>query len=206
MRTLKILAALMCYPEPEMAADFPRMAAVLKADQAIPPPLLTRVRALMTRLAEQRGLDAQMEYVGLFDGSPRRSLYLFEHIHGDSRSRGQAMADLLQHYRTHGLDLATEELPDYLPVFLEFLSTRPDAEARTLLGEVAGILALLQARLAARASDYATLFAALLAIAGRTADLDDIASQVASEAPEASFMDAPSAEYHDEPAGMEASR
>jgi nitrate reductase delta subunit len=71
---------------------------------------------------------------------PRTSLHLFEHVHGDSRDRGPAMIDLAQTYEKAGLYLAEGELPDYLPVVLEFASTQPPREARAFLGEMAHIL------------------------------------------------------------------
>ena len=84
-------------------------------------------------MADLRGadlMDAQARYVALFDHSRSLSLHLYEHSHGESRDRGQAMVDLLNHYRANGLDLGTSELPDFLPLFLEFLSTRPAGEAQ----------------------------------------------------------------------------
>ena len=58
----------------------------------------------------------------------RLSLHLFEHVHGESRDRGQAMVDLKAMYENAGL-FVTRELPDYVPLLLEFLSTQPRPEA-----------------------------------------------------------------------------
>ena len=76
-------------------------------------------------------------YVELFDRGRATSLHLFEHVHGDSRDRGPAMIDLQRTYEQAGLVSRRDELPDYLPVMLEFASTQPPREARAFLGEIA---------------------------------------------------------------------
>lgn len=65
-------------------------------------------------------LDAQAQYSELFDRGRATSLLLFEHVHGESRDRGQAMVDLLAQYEQHGLQLNSRELPDHLPLYLEY--------------------------------------------------------------------------------------
>jgi nitrate reductase molybdenum cofactor assembly chaperone NarJ/NarW len=97
------------------------------------------------------------------------SLHLFEHVHGESRDRGQAMVDLRALYARHGYRLATDELPDYLPAFLEFLSYLPEDEARKLLADTSHIIEAVGARLKKRGSAYAAAFYALLDIAGESA-------------------------------------
>ena len=124
-------------------------------------------------MADLRGadlMDAQARYVALFDHSRSLSLHLYEHSHGESRDRGQAMVNLLNHYRANGLDPGTSELPDFLPLFLEFLSTRPAGEARALLGQAVEVVALLRARLEQRGAPYAAVFRAIEALAPHRAD------------------------------------
>jgi nitrate reductase delta subunit len=94
------------------------------------------------------------------------SLHLFEHLHGDSRDRGEAMVDLKHLYARAGFDLSTSELPDYLPVVLEYLSCREISEARAMLSDCAHILAVIGRSLLARRSRYAAVIQALLVIAG----------------------------------------
>ena len=105
--------------------------------------------------------ELQERYFALFDRSRTLSLHLFEHIHGESRDRGQAMADLVSLYAQPWLEMTAGELPDFLPLFLEFLSLLPDAEARTMLTEPAGILRALTDRLAERNTGYVAVMAAL---------------------------------------------
>ena len=126
-------------------------------------------------------LDWQSEYDGLFERGRMLSLLLYEHIHGESRDRGQAMVDLLKQYRTAGLDIGVHELPDYIPLFVEFASTQGAENARGWLQDVAPILALLAVRLEKRDCNYAVLFTSLLHISGASIDMQDIALQVKNE-------------------------
>ncbi len=119
--------------------------------------------------------DLEEKYVMLFDRSRTLSLNLFEHVHGESRDRGGAMVSLLETYRDGGFDPVTSELPDHLPVLLEFLSTRPFAEAQETLADAAHIFEALNARLARRESPYGAAFAALLQLSGAEADRGAVA-------------------------------
>jgi nitrate reductase delta subunit len=130
----------------------------------LPPPALAALRPLLDRLAGEDIYEAQERYHMLFDRSRTLSLHLFEHIHGESRDRGQAMVDLLTLYQENGVTPGSDELPDFLPLFLEFLSLRPVTEAQALLREPAGILAAIAVRLQARDAPYAAAFQALLAL------------------------------------------
>ena len=114
-------------------------------------------------------LDAEAAYVQLFDRGRATSLHLFEHVHGESRERGPALIDLAQTYARAGLHLAPGELPDYLPVVLEFVSTQPPREARAFLGEMAHLLNALFGALQQRATGYASVIGALLELAGEKA-------------------------------------
>jgi nitrate reductase delta subunit len=151
----RALAALLSYPEPELVE------ALEEIRQAAP-----QLSALIDEL-ETEPLDVLQErYVALFDRSRALSLHLFEHVHGESRDRGQAMVDLARTYASRGFRVAGNELPDYLPAFLEFISLLPPREGRSFLNETSGILRALGDRLATRGSRYAEVFAALLAAGG----------------------------------------
>ncbi|HET7413141.1 MAG TPA: nitrate reductase molybdenum cofactor assembly chaperone, partial [Pararhizobium sp.] len=121
MLACKALAALLMYPDEALMAALPEISAVLR-EAALPPVERDAVLGLVDRIAAKDLLEAQSDYVALFDGAPSLSLYLFGHVHGDSRERGQAMVDLMEDYRRMGLELASDELPDFLPVFLEYAS------------------------------------------------------------------------------------
>jgi nitrate reductase molybdenum cofactor assembly chaperone NarJ/NarW len=182
--TLKVLAALLVYPEREVIESLDAMAAILEAERALPTKERRALEALITDLRDADLMDAQARYVALFDHARSLSLHLYEHSHGESRDRGQAMVNLLNHYRAHGLDPGASELPDYLPLFLEFLSTRPAGEARALLGQAVWVVALLRARLERRGAPYAAVFRAIEALAPHRADEAAIRETIGGEAPD----------------------
>ncbi len=168
--TLRSLAALLGYPSEELRAHIPDIREALEAERALPRSARRRLGALLDRLEREDLLDAQATYSELFDRSRSLSLHLFEHVHGDSRERGQAIIDLGQQYLDRGFFLDGSELPDFIPVFVEFASCLPPAEAREMLGEPAHVLAALEERLAERGSDYAAVLGAVVALAGAQPD------------------------------------
>ncbi|HEY7608621.1 MAG TPA: nitrate reductase molybdenum cofactor assembly chaperone [Alphaproteobacteria bacterium] len=175
MRTLRVLARLLVYPSAELQAAVPELRAVIAGEGALPARHRAGLDRLLAALESDPLIDAQERYVALFDLGRGNSLHLFEHIYGDSRERGQAMVALAGRYRGRGLAVAANELPDYLPLVLEYISVAPAAEGREMLAEIAHVIEALGARLAKRNSPYAGVFAALAALAGKrlhsTADL-----------------------------------
>jgi nitrate reductase delta subunit len=164
-RTWRALGALLSYPTEDLRAATSEIAAVLADEAILSAKERTAIGALLAELATTDIYELQERYFVLFDRSRTLSLHLFEHVHGESRDRGQAMADLLALYDGHGLEMTAGELPDFLPLFLEFLSLLPDTEARTLLAEPAAIIRALADRLAARDTAYATVMEALAGLA-----------------------------------------
>jgi nitrate reductase delta subunit len=182
--TLRVLARLMAYPEQPLLDAAPRMIEVLRSESWFSGALTRRLEAFVQRLASRPVTELQEEYVALFDRGRALSLHLFEHVHGESRARGQAMVDLLEHYRAGGLELDARELPDYLPLMMEYLSTRPRREADELLGDAMAVIVLIGARLAERKSDYAVLFDALEAAVGSPAGAAALKRRAATEGPD----------------------
>lgn len=166
MQALHLLSLLLQYPTPDLQAVCGDIRERLAADADLPPDTVRRLHPLLTRLAASDIYAAQEIYVDLFDRGRAHSLHLFEHVHGESRDRGQAMVDLRERYLAAGLEPTGNELPDYLPLFLDYCSTLPGEEARAALAEPGVVLVALAARLAERESDYAPLFALLCDIAG----------------------------------------
>ena len=167
--TLRVLAALLSYPDAALRGHLTEMADLLAAERALTAPRRQELLALMDHLRRTDALQLEADYVELFDRGRATSLHLFEHVHGDSRERGPAMIDLAQTYEKAGLYLAPGEMPDYLPVVLEFTSTQPPREARAFLAEIAHILNAMFAALQQRGSAYASVIGALLELAGETA-------------------------------------
>lgn len=178
-RTLKALSLTLSYPNVDLQEAMPEIGAILGADLRIAPDTRAALQALTDGLAEGDLFDVQESYVMLFDRSRTLSLNLFEHVHGESRDRGGAMVSLIETYREGGFEPATTELPDHLPVLLEFLSTRPFAEAQETLADAAHIFDALVTRLVRRESRYGAAFAALSQLAGAQSDADAVAGMLA---------------------------
>lgn len=181
MIMLKVLSALLSYPTAELQDALPELGDIISADKTLPRPRRKALKALADELQDDDLYTAQERYVALFDRGRALSLHLFEHVHGESRDRGQAMVDLIEVYRRNGFELNARELPDYVPLFLEFLAHIPDRDAKGLLTDAMPVLVLLGARLDLRQSRYAGVFAALEAIGGATADAKSIRRKVAEE-------------------------
>lgn len=158
MTNLRALAALLAYPEEELISSLPSLREMFSGDRGLV--------GLLREMQDEELHVLQERYVELFDRSRALSLHLFEHVHGESRDRGQAMVDLAATYASRGFEVAGGELPDYLPAFLEFVSVLDAREGRGLLRETAAILRALGDRLAERGSRYCAVFAALLAASG----------------------------------------
>jgi nitrate reductase delta subunit len=167
--TLRVLARLLQYPDAGIRSHLQEMRAALHSAHTVGRERLAELDALIDSQLAQSAIDAEADYVQLFDCGRATSLHLFEHVHGDSRERGPAMIDLAKTYEAAGLFLAEGELPDYLPVLLEYASTQPPAQVRALLSEVAHILNAIFNALEKRESRHASVLGALLEIAGEAA-------------------------------------
>ena len=187
MKTFKVLSALLSYPTEALIEAAPEFLAVLDSERLVPLACRGAVDLLIEEIAVGELYDLQERYGLLFDRSKTLALHLFEHVHGESRDRGQAMVDLKGMYESAGLIIAANELPDYVPLLLEFLSTQPLAEARELLGQTAHILAALAERLGRRQSGYRAIFDALVAISAEAPRRDIVDEML--KAPDADPMD-----------------
>jgi nitrate reductase molybdenum cofactor assembly chaperone NarJ/NarW len=167
--SLRVLARLLSYPDVQLRGDLDDMRQALLSEKAIAPARLDELNALINGLSRGNALENEAEYVEVFDRGRATSLHLFEHVHGDSRDRGPAMIDLAQTYEKAGLFLGPDEMPDYLPVVLEFVSTQPPKEARAFLSEMAHIFNAIFNALQQRNSPYASVLGALLELSGEKA-------------------------------------
>lgn len=166
MLLFRAMSALLSYPSEAMREALPEIADVIRASPLVAERERRGLLDLIDELGDGDLLEVEQRYVDLFDRGRALSLHLFEHLHGESRDRGEAMVDLKQLYVHAGFELSTRELPDYLPVMLEYLSCRDIGEARAMLGDCAHILAAIGRSLVARRSRYAAPIQALLIIAG----------------------------------------
>lgn len=174
-RTLKALSLILSYPTRELQAAMPEIAGTLMAESRLTSAARRALSPLLEHLGQRDIYELEEEFVMLFDRSRTLSLNLFEHVHGESRDRGGAMVSLVETYRAAGFDPATAELPDHLPVLLEFLATQPFVEARDILADAAHIFEALATRLDRRESPYGAVFAALLQLSGAKANGEAVA-------------------------------
>ena len=168
-KSLRVLALLLGYSDAELRAHLSELRAALHAERALSASRLTELDALIATLGRKAVLEVESDYVEMFDRGRATSLHLFEHVHGDSRDRGPAMIDLTKTYEQAGLFLGENEMPDFVPVVLEFTSTLQPRQAREFLGEMAHIFNAIFAALQKRESPYACVLGALLELAGEKA-------------------------------------
>jgi nitrate reductase delta subunit len=198
IKTFKVFSALLSYPTRELQQSAGALREAVDAENLLPPSIRTPLVRLIEDVATADLYDLQERYVLLFDRTRSLSLHLFEHVHGESRDRGQAMIDLKALYDKNGLTMSQAELPDFLPVFLEFLSTRPGVEAREHLGQTAHILTALAERLRKRRSPYEAVFRALIALASVKPKEDDVAAVLAEPDHDPADLAALDAAWQDE--------
>lgn len=182
MIELMVISRLLEYPDAALWQHQQELMEALQSSSHLTEAQSKGVIDFLRQLTAQDLLDAQASYSELFDRGRATSLLLFEHVHGESRDRGQAMVDLLGQYARHGLELDSRELPDHLPLYLEYLAQLPPAEALGGLQDIAPILALLSARLEQRESHYAALFTPLIELANTAIDQQKVADKIADEA------------------------
>lgn len=163
---LRALSALLAYPDAQLRAALPEIRDAIRDARVVGKRQQADLVALVDEIAVSDPLEAEGRYVDLFDRGRRTSLNLFEHVHGDGRQRGPAMLELKQRYLDAGMEPASDELPDHLPLLLEYLSCRDAAEIRSTIGEIAHILRALGNTLLKKSSRYAAVMAALLAVGG----------------------------------------
>jgi nitrate reductase delta subunit len=173
-RTLRALAALLAYPSEELKAHASDLRSAIEEEKALSATERDWLEPLLHSLEADELLDLQATYSELFDRSRSLSLHLFEHVHGDNRERGQAMIDLGQQYLASGFFLEANELPDFVPVFLEYVSCLPLPAGRDTLSQPAHVFAALAERLDKRQSSYAAIFHGLVALTGVQPDAEAI--------------------------------
>lgn len=182
MIELLVISRLLEYPDAALWQHQQELRDALTEGNALNLQQAAQLNGFITSLCSRDLLDAQASYSELFDRGRATSLLLFEHVHGESRDRGQAMVNLMNQYQQAGMEIDSRELPDHLPLYLEYLSQREESEARGGLQDVAPILALLAARLKQRESDYAALFDVLLGLSQSNVAVESVSKQIAGEA------------------------
>jgi nitrate reductase delta subunit len=198
IKALKVLSALLTYPTAELQQAAGEISEAIENEPAISKSVRDQLHRLLIELASGDLYDLEERYVLLFDRTRSLSLHLFEHVHGESRDRGQAMVDLKAQYEKAGLTQDSTELPDFLPLFLEYVSTLPATEARDTMAQPAHIFAALAERLRKRRSPYEAVFRALVALAATTPKEAEVSALLELPDPDANDLAALDAAWEDE--------
>ncbi len=184
IHTYKILSLLLSYPEKELQQFLHEAVNKLEKEALLDAGNTALVQRFVNTYANMPLTRWQAEYVQLFDFSRSVSLHLFEHVHGDSRDRGQAMIDLTAEYEAAGLQFDnSEELPDFLPVFLEFLAMLAPEQAAQMLAETVHILEAIRIRLNEKEQPYGFLFEALISLSDKPAGRAAVEKLIRNEKP-----------------------
>jgi nitrate reductase delta subunit len=181
MKILTVISRLLEYPDPLLWDNRDLLLEAIRQQQDLVPRNMEALLRFVRDLTSRDVMDAQDDYGALFDRGRSLSLLLFEHVHGDSRDRGQAMVDLMGLYEKSGFAINVRELPDHIPLFLEFLATRTISEVLEWMGDAGHILVLLSVRLKQRESPYAVLFDALLEVGQIQQDTQALQETVKAE-------------------------
>jgi nitrate reductase delta subunit len=194
----KALSALLTYPTKELKESAGAISETLDHEPAVPAGIRQQLHNLIEEIATGDLYDLQERYVLLFDRTRSLSLHLFEHVHGESRDRGQAMVDLQNLYAAGGLEISAAELPDFVPLFLEFLATQPKTRAYELLGQPVHIFSAVAERLRKRQSSYESVFRALTALASVKPKDDEVSALLSLPDPDPLDLAALDAAWEDE--------
>jgi len=185
MLILKVISRLLDYPTVEMFSAADELVAIVETTDELSAKNRIELADFIRQLTSRDIFDAQESYDLLFDRGRALSLLMFEHVHGESRDRGQAMVDLMNVYKTNGFEVESSQLPDYIPLYLEFLSEQSPEFVEEWLGDICHLLTMLSERLIDRECYYSVLFDSLVEISGQEIDAKqraEIAESVKQEA------------------------
>jgi len=182
IKTYKILSLLLSYPQKELKNFLPDCLKLLRQEELLEDKQMKGIQNFIDVFSNEELTKWQAHYVQLFDYSRTVSLHLFEHVHGDSRDRGQAMVDLIRFYEEAGLEWKTNELPDYLPAFLEFISLSPSTQmAAEILYEPITVIAKVHQKLQEKENAYQYIFSAIISLSAKQPEMDKVSSLIEAE-------------------------
>ncbi|MFT6926376.1 MAG: nitrate reductase delta subunit [Psychromonas sp.] len=181
MTILKVISRLLDYPSAALFDAADEMIDIVSKSDLVSKKNKGDLITFIEQLCARDLYDAQESYDLLFERGRALSLLMFEHVHGESRDRGQAMVDLMNVYKSNGFENDSEQLPDYIPLFLEFLSEQDATFAQEWLGDMCHLMMMLSERLIDRKCYYSSVFEALIDISGEQADREEIVEAVSKE-------------------------
>ena len=171
MRLYQVLSYLLDYPQEEWMTHLPTLRQWL-ASEELDDSEREALTAFFDHLANTDLIELQRVYVDTFDLKAQHSLYLTHHLLGDDKNRGPALIDLGEYYRAWGMESIEGELPDYLPLMLEFTANLEEDEANMFLSQFGKVLGVLADNLEQSESAWAPL----VRIAERRAQLARLAA------------------------------
>ena len=157
MRIYTILARLLDYPDAELMEGLPDIVKLLEEDVGVSEQERHALTQLVSWMQIHDLIGLQAEYVQTFDMTPEHDLHLTHHLFGEDNERGPALIDLSEYYKSSGLEMEAGEIPDFLPLILEYVSTLEEMQARGFLGDAAKVLVVLAENLEKAGSPYARL-------------------------------------------------
>lgn len=152
-----ILSRLLDYPDPDLKKHLDSIRDATSEDTDIHEDERETLSHFIDSLQGKPLMELQQDYVQTFDMVPEHSLHLTHHLFGDDRGRGPALVDLSEHYKGMGLEMKEGEIPDYLPLILEYVATLDEMAARLFLADAGKVLTVLAANLENADSPYAPL-------------------------------------------------
>ncbi len=174
IKTYKILSLFLSYPDTDLQDFLYEGIVELRKEGLLGDPIIDNLGEFADHFTKEDIIDWQAYYVSLFDTSRKTSLYIFEHLKGDSKDRGSAMTDLMDFYRDNDLVLSERELPDYLPVFLEFLSELDKEKASELLAQPVNVIGRIYSALKESGNIYRHVLEAVISLSAVSPDDEDI--------------------------------
>ena len=166
MKIYKILSVLLQYPEQELIDNLPEIKEWVNDTVDIDDQERSMLQTYLQQMEGTPLIELQAEYVKTFDMVPEHSLHLTHHLFGDDKNRGPALIDLGELYKDYGVEVSesAKELPDYLPLILEFAAYLDGSESTVFLSDAKKVFGVLMDNLKKAASPYADLISI---IAGR---------------------------------------
>lgn len=181
MLILKVISRLLDYPCEPLTKARDELLTVVDSEARLCETNRATLNSFIQNLCSKELFDSQERYDLLFDRGRSLSLLLFEHVHGESRDRGQAMVDLMNVYKSKGFEIDSAQLPDFIPLYLEFLSEQEEDYAQEWLADICHLMTMLSERLVERNCDYSILFDSLIEISGLEVDRKEVAAAVKKE-------------------------
>lgn len=157
MQLFQIIARLLDYPDQELMDNLPELLRLLDRDSRITNQEREDLKSVNSWIGMHNLIGLQEVYVQTFDMTPEHDLHLTHHLFGDDRNRGPALIDLSEYYKASGFEVNEGQLPDYLPLMLEYVATLDEMQSRVFLGDAAKVLKVIAENLEKAQSPYAKL-------------------------------------------------